>query len=344
MPRETQAAPTVATLEVDPAQAAAAAAGPQVAGSAGAGPFEPSLLERLLAAPLAKDSKSDEQSALLAPLLAARTPAAAATALLGERRYSSREAARLLDAAVARLDRLLSDQVNAILHAPRFQALEGSWRGLEFVWRQARDQMERSEEHGESSRIIIRVLPVSKRELRDDASTAVDFDQSDLWRKVYEAEFGTAGGTPFGLLIGDYEFRNHPDDLEMLSSISAVAAAAFAPFVAAAAPQFFGLDEFQRLELGLSLEQDFQRPDYIKWRALRASDDARFIGLTLPRVLMRRPYRLDVAREDGFRFVEQVAEENRRSKYLWGNAAYAFAGVVVRAFGETGWFADIRGF
>src|SRR5205823_633310 len=142
------------------------------------------------------------------------------------------------DAAVARLDSLLAAQVNAILHHPRFQGLEASWRGLEFLWRRAREEMDRAEERslersdapGEGARIILRVLPVSKRELWDDASTATEFDQTELWKKVYEAEFGTAGGTPFGLLVGDYEFRNHPDDLDTLASISAVAAASFAPF------------------------------------------------------------------------------------------------------------------
>ena len=264
--------------------------------------------------------------------------------VFGQRTISARAAGRQLDMAIARLEDLLAGQVNAILHHPRFQALESSWRGLAFLCQRGGEEMERAESQGDNSRIVLRMLSVSKRELWDDATSATEFDQTVLWQKVYEAEFGTAGGTPFGLLVGDYAFKNHPNDLDTLASIASVAAAAFAPFVAAAAPEFFGLDDYQRLEIGLPLEQDFQRPDYIKWRALRESDDARFLGLTLPRVLMRRPHGLDAAREDGFRFREEVADRQRHDKYLWGNAAYGFASVVLRAFVDTGWFADIRGF
>jgi type VI secretion system ImpC/EvpB family protein len=257
---------------------------------------------------------------------------------------TGREAARLIDIVVARLETALTGQVNEILHHPRLQALEASWRGLEFLRERAYAETERAKDSGDDVDVIIRVLSVSKQELWDDSQNAIDFDDLVLFKKVYEAEFGQAGGNPFSLLVGDYEFRNHPNDLNTLAAVASVAAAAFAPFVAAAAPEFFGLDDFQRLEVGLSLEQDFQQPDYIKWRALRDSDDARFVGLTLPRVLMRRPYHLDVSRQDCFRFQENVTDADGGSRHLWGNAAYAFASVVLRTFMDTRWFADIRGF
>lgn len=317
--------------------------------SAAAQPLPPSiapLLDQLLGQAADKGAKrSPPSSDWLDRFLAAESWLDALRELFGEDlRVRRKDAVRLLDAAVARLDTLLSRQANSILHHPRFQALESSWRGLDYLRQQAQDEFERVEELGENVRISLRVLSATKRELWDDASTASQFDQSAIFKAVYESEFGTAGGEPFGLLVGDYEFRNHPDDLDTLASLAGVAAASFAPFVAAAAPQFFGLDDFQKLEIGLPLEQDFQRPDYIQWRELRESEDMRFVGLTLPRVLMRIPYQLDAERQDGFRFREEVAQSDKRHRYLWGNAAYAFASVIMRAFVESCWFADIRGF
>jgi type VI secretion system protein ImpC len=304
-----------------------------------------SLLDQLLGEPAAiaapGTAGSDEMAA---KIRAAKSRQELAKVLYGSRPIAAKTASRELDVAIARIDDLLAEQVNAILHHPRWQRLESSWRGLSFLCQQAADEVERAYSQGEDAKIVVRMLSVKKRELWDDATSAAEFDQTVLWQKVYESEFGAAGGHPFGLLVGDYEFRNHPNDLDTLASVASVAAAAFAPFVAAAAPEFFSLADFQRLEIGLSLEQDFQRPDYIKWRALRGSDDSRFVGLTLPRVLMRRPYRLDPNREDGFRFEEEVADAQKHDRYLWGNAAYAFASVVLRAYVDTGWFADIRGF
>ena len=255
---------------------------------------------------------------------------------------TTRDAARQLDCAVAQIEALLEAQVNAILHHPRFQRLEAAWRGVEYVTQQAAKESEYAEELGEDAKIIVRMFSASKKELLDDAGSAVEFDQSVLFKVVYEAEFGTAGGTPFGLLIGDYEFRNHPDDIDLLRSFGQVAAAAFAPLVTAASPQLFQLDDFQRLEIGLSLDKDFQQADYAKWRALRDREDMRFVGLTLPHILMRLPYEPETSREQ-FRFRERVEGRDRR-KYLWGNSAYALVSVVLRAYVESGWFADIRGF
>ena len=319
-----------------------ALAGEAAAASSGA---STPLLDALLGQAPAQKAAALPRADALDRFLAAATPREALEQLFGPSlQVGRRQAARQLDAAVARIETLLARQVNAVLHHPRLQALEASWRGLDFLRARAREELERAEEVGENVRIVLRVLSATKRELRDDASTASQFDQSAIFRAVYESEFGHAGGEPFGLLIGDYEFRNHPDDLDTLASLGAVAAASFAPFIAAAAPQFFGLDDFQKLEIGLPLEKDFQRPDYIQWRELRQSEDMRFVGLTLPRVLMRVPYDLDVERQDGFRFREEVAQGDKRQRYLWGSAAYALGSVVLRAFAETNWFADIRGF
>jgi type VI secretion system ImpC/EvpB family protein len=331
MPARDPNSSSVATLE-------------QPAGDAALAPA-PSLLEQWLTFPTGTPAGSPATGEdVLSRIRSAGSRADLARVLFERQRITAQAAARQLDLVIARIDELLAEQVNAILHYPRWQALEASWRGLSFLCAQAGDEVERAQSQGEDAKIVVRTLSVTKRELWDDATSAPEFDQTVLWQKVYESEFGTAGGTPFGLLVGDYEFRNHPNYLDTLASIASVAAAAFAPFVAAAAPEFFGLSDFQRLEIGLPLDQDFQRPDYIKWRSLRESDDARFVGLTLPRVLMRRPYGLDATREDGFRFEEDVADAQKHDRYLWGNAAYGFASVVLRAFVDTGWFADIRGF
>jgi len=238
----------------------------------------------------------------------------------------------LLNRGIAELDQRLSAQVDAILHHPDFQRLEGSWRGLRYLVEHV--------EPGEN--VKVRVLNVSRRELARDFERAVEFDQSQLFRKVYENEFGMPGGEPFGVLLGDFDFSNHPSDLALLEQIGGVAAAAFAPFVAAASPALFGLDDFSLLERGVDLEKTFAQLDYLKWRALREKEDSRFIGLTLPRVLGRLPYDDDGSRVDGFVFREDVSGPDRR-KYLWTSAAYAFGAVLVRSFVQGGWLAHICG-
>lgn len=246
--------------------------------------------------------------------------------------------ARALNRDVARLDALINRQVNAVLHHPRFQKLEASWRGLRYL----------VEQKGDAENVKVRVLSVSWQELARDAERAIEFDQSQLFRKVYGEEFDTPGGEPYSVLLGDYEVRHRPsaehpvDDLAVLSAVSQVAAAAFAPFVAGVHPAMFGLDGFDGLQQPLDLPKIFDQLEYLKWRAFRESEEARFVGLTLPRVLMRLPYEDDGSRTDRFRFHEDTSGPDR-SGYLWGNAAYAFGAVLVRAFAESGWLADIRG-
>lgn len=251
---------------------------------------------------------------------------------------SKRQIAGLLVRDLARIDVLLSRQLNAVLHHPRFQRFEASWRGLAYLVHQTED----------GQRIKIRLLNLSWKELNRDVERAIEFDQSQLFRKVYSEEFGTPGGEPFGLLLGDYEIRNRmsadspTDDIAALTAISRVAAAAFAPFITAAHASMFGVDNFSELEFPGDLARTFQQLEQLKWRALRDTEDARFLGMVVPRVLLRLPYSDDGTRADGFCFHEDVTAPDR-SGYLWGNAAYAFAAVVLRAFSESGWLASIRG-
>ena len=192
------------------------------------------------------------------------------------------------------------------------------------------------------------MLSVTWAELCRDLSRAIEFDQSHVFQKVYSDEFGMPGGEPFGVLIGDYEVRHtrsreHPtDDIAGLRGMAHVAAAAFAPFITGCAPAMLGLDDFGALSQPLNLPRTFQLAEYAAWRAFQEMEDARFVGITLPRVLMRLPYADDGSRGDGFRFHEDV-EGSDLGRYLWGPAAYAFAGVLIRAFSHHGWFAEIRG-
>jgi type VI secretion system ImpC/EvpB family protein len=250
------------------------------------------------------------------------------------------ELSRRLNQDVAAIDRLVNKQLNAILHCTAFQRLEASWRGLAYL-------VDRADIEDEPA-IKIRVLNATWRELERDFERAIEFDQSQVFRKIYESEFGSPGGEPFGVVIADYEIqprvtREHPhDDLRIVESLAGVAAAAFCPIILNASPAMFGLDDFSRLEQRMDHERTFDGVEYTKWKSLRAQEDARFIGLTLPRVLMRTPYEDNSDRVDGFRFQEEVRGPDR-SKYLWGGANYAFGAVLIRAFSEAGWLADIRG-
>lgn len=252
------------------------------------------------------------------------------------------DARRHLSRDIGRIDELLSRQVNEILHHPSFQSLESAWRGLDYLWRTRKELLTERGLDDKAADIELRVLDVSRKELRKDFDDAVDFDQNTLFKKVYEEEFGTAGGHPYGMLIANYEFTNHPDDIDLLTQLSGIGAAAFAPVVTAAAPSLLGLDDFSALEQPLDLEKIFQQPRHRKWRSLRDKPDSQFLGLTLPRILMRAPYLNDGKFRHRFRFREDVETRNR-DHYLWGSSAWAMGAVVLRAFATSGWFADIRG-
>ncbi|MGD8932864.1 MAG: type VI secretion system contractile sheath large subunit [Chromatiales bacterium] len=252
--------------------------------------------------------------------------------------FSKEELLNRLSSDIADLDALLNEQLNAILHHPRFQRLEASWRGLRYLYDQCRG----------AEGVKLRVLNLSWKELAGDLQRAIEFDQSKFFNKIYNEEFGSPGGEPFGVILGDYEIRlrssaEHPvNDLDVLESLSHVSAAAFVPMIMGAHPAFFGLDSFAQLGTPLNLPRTFQQTEYLKWRSFRDSEDARFLGLVLPRVLMRLPYEDLGGRSDAFRFVEEVSGPDS-SRYLWGTAVYAFGSVLSRAFSQSGWPANIQG-
>jgi type VI secretion system protein ImpD len=243
-----------------------------------------------------------------------------------------------LDRDIAAIDGFLSAQVNAILHAPAFQRLEAVWRGLRYI----------TDVAAEVKGAKIRILATSWTEIVRDLERAPDFDQSNLFQKIYSDEFGTPGGEPFGLLIGDYAVHHqrnsdHPtDDITAVKSLASIAGAAFAPIILELSPSVSQLDSFRELGRPLDFRGIFRQTQYQRWNAMRQNDDMRFVGLVLPRILIRHPYADNPARRDGFRFREEV-QQTDGSGYLWGSAAFALAATVLRAFANFGWFADIRG-
>ncbi|HEX8603732.1 MAG TPA: type VI secretion system contractile sheath large subunit [Pseudoduganella sp.] len=238
-----------------------------------------------------------------------------------------------IDARVAELDRLISEQLSAIMHAPAFQKLEQSWTGLRYLVRNT----------ATGPGLKVRMLNATKRELVRDFQSALEFDQSAMFRKVYEEEFGTFGGAPYAALLGDFEISRQPEDMYFVEQMSHVAAAAHAPFISAASPELFGLEGFGDLGKPRDLAKVFDTVEYAKWKAFRESEDARYVGLTLPRFLGRLPFHpADGTTVDGFNFVEDV-DGTDHQKYLWCNAAYAFGARLTKAFEGFGWCAAIRG-
>ena len=237
---------------------------------------------------------------------------------------------RTFDRAIAAIDNKLSEQLNAIIHHPKFLALEGSWRGLNYLVMNS--------ETGTS--LKIRVLNLPKRELGRDLQRAVEFDQSQLFKKIYENEFGTPGGEPYGALIGDYEWTQHPDDIESLRLVSNVAAAAFAPFISAAGAGMFGFDSWPELAKPRDLAKIFETQEYTKWRSFRDSDDSRFVSLVLPRTLARLPYGAATKAIDEFDYEEApydetgAARQMNHNDYCWMNAAYAMGTRLTDAFAQ----------
>jgi len=237
-----------------------------------------------------------------------------------------------INSRIAEIDRLVSAQMNAIMHHEDFQKLEGSWRGLHHLIKNSLT----------GTQLKIKVMSVTKGDLLKDFERALEFDQSALFKKVYEEEYGTFGGAPFGALIGDFEFGNHPQDMALLENISQVAAAAHAPFLSAASAGMFGWDTFTEMSEVRDVAKIFDRTEYMKWRSFRESEDSRYVGLTLPHVLMREPYGAATKPTETFRFEEDVDGKDHK-KYLWGNAAYALGTRLTEAFSMYGWCVAIRG-
>ena len=245
----------------------------------------------------------------------------------------SSSVAATLDARVAEIDALISKQLSTVMHAPEFQQLESSWTGLQYLVSNSVT----------SQSLKIKVMNVNKRELIRDFQSALEFDQSAMLKKVYEEEFGTFGGAPFGALIGDYSITRQPSDMYFVEQMSHVAAAAHAPFISSASPELFGLESYSELSKPRDLSKVFDTVEYAKWKSFRESEDSRYVGLALPRFLGRLPYNpKDGTAVDTFNFVEEV-DGTDHEKYLWCNAAYAFASKLTKAFEDFGWCAAIRG-
>ena len=241
--------------------------------------------------------------------------------------------------AMGAIDAAMSTQLAAIMHHPDFQKLEGSWRGLHHLIMNSET----------GSQLKIRVMNIGKRELFKDLDKAVEFDQSQIFKKIYEAEFGSPGGEPYGALIGDYEFTNHPEDIDTLSKMSQVAAAGFAPFLSAADPKLLGMESYSELSKPRDLEKIFLDETYAKWRSFRDSDDSRFAVLTMPRSLSRLPYGKNTKVVDEFDFEEVELDEKGNSKpvahsnYAWMNSSYVLGTQMTSAFSKFGWCTAIRG-
>jgi type VI secretion system protein ImpC len=238
----------------------------------------------------------------------------------------------MINARIAQIDELLSAQLNEIMHHPDFQRLEGTWRGLFYLLSNTETSVS----------LKIKVFNVNKKDLLKDLQKASEFDQSALFKKVYEEEFGVFGGAPFGALIGDYEFGKGGQDMELLEKIASVAAAAHAPFVTGASPDMFNLESYTQLDQPRDLAKIFDTTEYAKWKSFRQSEDSRYVALTAPRVLIRQPYGMATVPVEAFNYEEQV-DGTDHSKYLWANAAWALGTRITQAFALYGWTATIRG-
>jgi type VI secretion system protein ImpC len=246
----------------------------------------------------------------------------------------SHDVLQTIESMIAEIDKKLSAQINAIMHHPDFQQLESAWRGLHYlVSNSETDEM-----------LKIRVFNVSKKDLHRTLKRykGAAWDQSPLFKKLYEEEYGTLGGEPFGCLVGDYYFDQGPQDVELLGELAKIAAAAHAPFLAAASPTVFQMESWQELGNPRDLTKIFQIPEYAGWRSLRDADDARYVGLTMPRFLARRPYGAKTNPVEAFDF-EEDANGPDAKKYTWANSAYAMAVNINRSFKTYGWCSRIRG-
>jgi type VI secretion system protein ImpC len=288
-------------------------------------PQEGSLLDKILTeGKMARDEFQKEQSKDMIAEFVNQVMAGTLTV--------SKNMDLAINSRIAEIDRLLSAQLNEIMHHEDFQKLEGSWRGLHHLVKNSLT----------GPQLKIRVMSITKKDLLKDFERALEFDQSTLFKKIYEDEYGTFGGSPFGALLGDFEFSNHPQDLSLLESIAGVSAAAHAPFISAASPGLFGWETFSEMTEVRDISKIFDRTEYAKWRSFRDSEDSRYVGLTMPHVLMREPYGAATRPIETFNYEEDVDGKDHK-KYLWSNAAYAMGVRLTEAFSMHGWCVAIRG-
>jgi type VI secretion system protein ImpC len=253
---------------------------------------------------------------------------------LASTRLISNDVVQTINAMIAEIDRKMSEQINKIMHSPDFQQLEGAWRGLHYLITNSETD----------DQLKIRVMNISKKDLHKTLKRfkGAAWDQSPIFKKLYEEEYGTLGGEPFGCLVGDYYFDHSPMDVELLGEMSKVAAAAHAPFIAASSPTLFQMESWQELANPRDLTKIFSVPEYAGWRSLRESEDARYIGLAMPRFLARRPYGAKTNPVEEFNFEEDANGPDSKN-YTWANAAYAMAANINRSYKLYGWCSRIRG-
>jgi type VI secretion system protein ImpC len=287
--------------------------------------------ENEFASLLQKEFKPKSDEAKAAVEQAVRTLAVQA---LSQTKLIGADVVKSIEAIVAELDRMLSEQINLILHHEDFQKLEGAWRGLHYLVNNTEtDEM-----------LKIRFMNISKNDLGKSLKRfkGTAWDQSPLFKKIYEAEYGQFGGEPFGCMVGDYHFDHSPPDVELLGEMAKVAAAAHMPFIAGASPIVMQMDSYQELANPRDLTKIFTTPDYAAWRSLRESEDSRYLGLTLPRFLARLPYGAKTNPVEDFDFEEDTGAADH-TKYTWANSAYAMATNINRSFKLYGWCSRIRG-
>ena len=284
-----------------------------------------SLLDRIVAE--GRMAHDDSQQAYARDMLAEF-----ATQVLDEGMVVDKDTVAMINDRIDQIDEMISGQLNEILHHPEVKKLEATWRGLHFLVMNTET----------STRLKLRLFNATQKDLLNDLEKAVEFDQSVLFKKIYEEDYGTFGGHPFSVLMGDYEFGRHPQDIALLEKLSNVAAAAHAPFIAAASPRLFDMSSFSELAVPRDLAKVFESMELIKWRSFRASEDSRYVSLVLPHVLLRLPYGPETLPVEGMNYVEDVNGTDH-DKYLWGNAAWALTQRITEAFAKYGWGAAIRG-
>ncbi|AKJ43190.1 type VI secretion system contractile sheath large subunit [Pragia fontium] len=238
----------------------------------------------------------------------------------------------LLDYHISQIDKQLSEQLDAVMHHPEFQTIESAWRGLKFLV--DRTDFRRN--------VRVEVLDASKEALQQDFEDAPETIQTGFYRHTYIQEYDTPGGEPIGVTISNYEFGRGPQDVALLRNISKVAAAAHMPFIASVGPAFFGKENMEEVAAIKDIANYFDRAEYTKWKSFRDTDDARYVGLTLPRVLARLPYGPDTVPVRNFNYIEQVKGPDHE-RYLWTNASFAFAANMVKSFVRNGWCVQVRG-
>ncbi len=246
----------------------------------------------------------------------------------------SNDSYKAIEAIIAEIDRKLSEQVNAIIHHADFQQIESAWRGLHYLVNNTEvDEM-----------LKIRVLPISKKELHRTLRRhkGIGWDQSPIFKKIYEQEYDQLGGTPYGCIVGDFSFDHSPPDVELLAEMSKISAASHCPFIAGAAPSVMQMESWQELANPRDLTKIFENTEYTAWRSLRASEDSRYIGLAMPRFLARLPYGVRTNPVDEFNFEEET-DGSDHNRYCWANSAYAMAVNINRSFKYYGWCTSIRG-